>query len=201
MNETTWSNVETYFDAELIPSDATLNDALRAAAAAGLPAIQVPPSQGKLLYLLALAQRSERVLEIGTLGGYSTLWLARANFARAGIDDRIELRLGPALDSFAELRAAKGAPFDLVFIDADKVNNLAYVQAALELTREGSLIVVDNVVREGAVVAEPRDASADAVRRLAEWVGKEPRLSATVIQTVGTKGYDGFLLARVGPAS
>jgi predicted O-methyltransferase YrrM len=158
-------------------------------------------------------------LEIGTLGGYSALWLARAlpadgklvtleldphhaevarrNFLHAGVAERIELHVGPALDTLARLRTQRIAPFDLVFIDADKANNLSYVQAALELSRIGTLIMVDNVVREGKVVARERDAAAESVRRMVAWIGGEARLSATVIQTVGEKGYDGFLLARV----
>jgi predicted O-methyltransferase YrrM len=175
-----------------------------------------------LLQLLALAQGARRILEVGTLGGFSTLWLARAlpsdgrlvtlemeprhaevargNFVRAGLADRIELYVGAALDTLARLHAERVAPFDFVFIDADKPNNLAYVQAALNLSRLGTLIVVDNVVREGAVVASRRDGAAEGVRRMAEWIRHEPRLGATVIQTVGAKGHDGFLLARVQAA-
>ncbi len=219
MSDKTWSAVEAYFDEQLIPSDPALEAALQASQAAGLPSIQVPASQGKLLYLLALAQGARRILEVGTLGGFSALWLARAlpsdghlvtleleprhaevardNFVRAGLADRIELHVGPALDTLAQLRAERVAPFDFVFIDADKANNLGYVQAALDLSRVGTLIVVDNVVREGAVVARRRDAAAEGIRRMAEWIRHEPRLSATVIQTVGAKGYDGLLLARV----
>ena len=219
MSDKTWSAVEAYFEEQLIPSDPALEAALQASSAAGLPAIQVSASQGKLLHLLALAQGARRILEVGTLGGFSTLWLARAlpadghlvtleleprhaevargNFVRAGLAECIELHVGPALDTLAQLRAERVAPFDFVFIDADKPNNLGYVQAALDLSRVGTLIVVDNVVREGAVVARRRDAAAEGVRRMADWIRREPRLSATVIQTVGAKGYDGFLLARV----
>ncbi len=219
MSDKTWSAVDAYFEEQLIPSDPAFEAALQASQAAGLPSIQVPASQGKLLYLLALAQGPRRILEVGTLGGFSTLWLARAlpsdghlvtleleprhaevargNFVRAGLAECIELRVGPALETLAQLRAERMAPFDFVFIDADKANNLGYVQAALDLSRVGTLIVVDNVVREGAVVARRRDAAAEGVRRMTEWIGREPRLSATVIQTVGAKGYDGFLLARV----
>jgi predicted O-methyltransferase YrrM len=219
MSDATWSAVDAYFESHLIGSDPVFDEALKASSAAGLPAIQVSPSQGKLLHLLALAQASRRILEIGTLGGYSALWLSRAlpadgvlitlelepvhakvarqNFVHAGIADRIDLRVGPALDSLARLRAERPPPFDFVFIDADKPNNLRYVQAALELSRPGTLLVVDNVVRGGAVIAADNGASAEGVRRMAEWIGAEPRLSATVIQTVGNKGYDGFLLARV----
>jgi predicted O-methyltransferase YrrM len=219
MSDKTWSAVEAYFEEQLIPSDPALEAALQASHAAGLPSIQVAASQGKLLHLLALAQGARRILEVGTLGGFSTLWLARAlpsdghlvtleleprhaevargNFVRAGLAECIELHVGPALDTLAQLRAERVAPFDFVFIDADKPNNLGYVQAALDLSRVGTLIVVDNVVREGAVVARRRDAAAEGVRRMADWIRREPRLSATVIQTVGAKGYDGFLLARV----
>jgi predicted O-methyltransferase YrrM len=219
MSEETWSAVEAYFDAQLIVADPILEAALAVSAAAGLPLIQISPSQGKLLHLLALTQGAQRILEIGTLGGYSAIWLARAlpadgrlvtlereprhaevarqNFEYAGLATRIELHVGPALDTLALLRSQPGAPFDLVFIDADKSNNLGYVQAALALSRPGALIVVDNVVREGAVVSPLRGAAAEGVRRMTEWIGREPRLSATVLQTVGAKGYDGFLLARV----
>jgi predicted O-methyltransferase YrrM len=219
MSDKTWSAVEAYFEEQLIPSDPALEAALQASKAAGLPSIQVSASQGKLLHLLALAQGARRILEVGTLGGFSTLWLARAlpadghlvtleleprhaevargNFVRAGLAECIELHVGPALDTLAQLRAERVAPFDFVFIDADKPNNLGYVQAALDLSRVGTLIVVDNVVREGAVVARRRDAAAEGVRRMADWIRREPRLSATVIQTVGAKGHDGFLLARV----
>jgi len=156
---------------------------------------------------------------VGTLGGYSGTWLARAlppvgrlvtlevnphhaevarqNFVRAGVAGRVDLHVGPALETLARFQAERLAPFDLTFIDADKVNNLGYVQVALALSRPGALIVVDNVVRDGVIVAKDRDAAAEAVRRMTEWIGREPRLSATVIQTVGTKCYDGFLLARV----
>ena len=218
MSEETWSAVEAYFDAQLIVADPILEAALAASAAAGLPSIQISASQGKLLHLLALAQGAQRILEIGTLGGYSAIWLARAlpsdghlvtlerdprhaevarqNFELAGLADRISLHVGPALETLAQWRAPPMMPFDLIFIDADKPNNLGYIQAALTLSRPGTLIIVDNVVREGAVVASHRAAAA-GVRRMTEWIGREPRLSATVLQTVGAKGYDGFLLARV----
>jgi predicted O-methyltransferase YrrM len=219
MSYETWCAVEAYFDGQLIAADPALEAALAASAAAGLPPIQVSASQGKLLHLLALTQGARRILEIGTLGGYSAIWLARAlpadgrlvtlereprhaevarqNFERAGLAERIELHVGPALDTLARWRAPPVAPFDFFFIDAYKPNNLGYVQAALALSRPGSLIVVDNVVRDGAVVAPRRGAAAQGVRRMTEWIAGEPRLSATVLQTVGAKGYDGFLLARV----
>jgi predicted O-methyltransferase YrrM len=219
MSEETWSAVDAFFEERLIEADPALEAALRASAAARLPSIQVSASQGKFLQLLALAQASKRILEIGTLGGYSTLWLARAlppdgrlvtleieprhaavareNFGAAGLAEQIDLHVGPALETLARLRTQSPAPFDFVFIDADKPNNLNYVQAAVDLSRPGTLIVVDNVVRRGAIVAAHPDESADAVRRMADWIAKEPRLRATVIQTVGNKGYDGFLVARV----
>ena len=219
MTEKTWRAVEAYFDTQLHAIDPELDAATEASIAAGLPPIQVSAAQGKLLYLLALAQGARRVLEVGTLGGYSGLWLARAlsgdgrlvtlelnphhadvarrNFVNAKLAERIELHLGPALETLARLRAQRSAPFDLVFIDADKVNNLSYVQAALELSRIGTLIIVDNVVREGSIVSPAHDAAAEGVRKMAAWIGAQPRLAATVIQTVGSKGYDGFLLARV----
>ena len=219
MSEETWSAVDAFFEERLIESDPALDAAIKASVAAGLPSIQVSASQGKFLQLLALAQSSTRILEIGTLGGYSALWLVRAlppdgrlvtleveprhaavareNFARAGVAKQIDLHVGPALETLARFRTQNLVPFDLVFIDADKPNNLNYVRDALSLSRPGTLIVVDNVVRGGKVVAEQRDAAADGVRRMADWIAKEPRLHATVIQTVGSKGYDGFLLARV----
>jgi predicted O-methyltransferase YrrM len=217
--EKIWSAVEAYFDSELNAVDPAISSATEVSAAAGLPSIQVSAAQGKLLYLLALAQGARRILEVGTLGGYSALWLARAlpadgrlvtlelnphhaevarrNFLTAKLADRIELHVGPALESLARFRAQRVAPFDLVFIDADKANNLGYVQAALELSRIGTLIVVDNVVRQGSVVSAKRDAAAQGVRSMTAWIGAQSRLAATVIQTVGSKGYDGFLLARV----
>jgi predicted O-methyltransferase YrrM len=219
VSEETWSAVDAFFESRLVPSDPALDAALRSSAAAGLPSIQVSASQGKLLELLALAQASTRILEIGTLGGYSALWLVRAlppggrlvtleveprhaavareNFAQAGVGEQIDLHVGPALETLARFRTHNVAPFDFVFIDADKPNNLNYVQAVVELSRPGALIVVDNVVRGGAIIAAQRDAAAEGVRRLVDWIAKEPRLHATVIQTVGSKGYDGFLLARL----
>jgi predicted O-methyltransferase YrrM len=217
--DNTWNAVDAYFDSELNAADPAINSVIEVSAAAGLPSIQVSAAQGKLLYLLALAQGARRILEVGTLGGYSALWLARAlpangrlvtlelnphhaevarqNFLNAKVSERIELHEGPALETLAGFRAQRIDPFDLVFIDADKASNLGYVQAALELSRIGTLIVVDNVVRNGLVVSAKADAAVQGVRRMTAWIGKEPRLAATVIQTVGSKGYDGFLLARV----
>ena len=219
MTEETWCAVESYFDTELNAHDVKLDAAIESSIKAGLPPIQVSAAQGKLLYLLALAQSAQRILEVGTLGGYSTLWLARAlspggrvvtlelnphhaevakkNFVNAGVAGCVDDAVGPALKTLMRLRADSTAPFDLCFIDADKANNLAYVQAALELSRIGTLIVVDNVVREGSVMSPRPDEAAQGVRRMMAWIGTEPRLAATVVQTVGSKGYDGFLLARV----
>jgi predicted O-methyltransferase YrrM len=219
MAEQTWNAVDAYFDGELNAVDSELDAVTEASDAAGLPSIQVSAAQGKLLYLLALAQGAQRILEIGTLGGYSAVWLARAlpvdgrlvtlelnahhaevarrNFVAAKLAVRIELHVGPALETLARLRAEGVAPFDLVFIDADKSNNLGYVQAAVELSRVGTLIIVDNVVRGGSVVSPKSDEAAEGVRKMTAWIGAQSRLAATAIQTVGRKGYDGFLLARV----
>jgi predicted O-methyltransferase YrrM len=214
--EQTWDQVDAYVEDRLVGSDPVLDAALADSAAAGLPAIQVSAAQGKLLHLLATVHGARTVLEIGTLGGYSTIWLARAlpadgsvlslevdpthakvargNLDRAGFADRAEVRLGPALDTLRDLTG----PFDLFFIDADKQNNAAYLREAVRLSRPGSVIVVDNVVRGGRV-ADP-DATDPAVvgtRALFDAVAAEPRLTATAVQTVGAKGYDGFLLAVV----
>ncbi|UUN26665.1 O-methyltransferase [Streptomyces sp. FIT100] len=220
MSNDRWNAVDTYFTDHLAPADEALTAALEASDAAGLPQIAVAANQGKLLHLLALTQGARRILEIGTLGAYSTIWLARAlpadgqlvsleynpahaevargNLARAGLDKTVEVRVGAALDSLAALEAEGAGPFDLFFIDADKVNNPNYVEWAVKLSRPGSLIIVDNVVREGAVAdAASEDPSVVATRRMVELVGKHPRLTATAVQTVGVRGYDGLLLARV----
>ena len=215
-----WTAVDGYFAGLLSPPDAALDAALEASATAGLPQIQVSANQGKLLHLLARLQGARSILEIGTLGGYSTIWLgralpkggrlvtleaepkhaevARSNIARAGLGGIVDVRLGPALDTLPTLAAEKPGPFDLVFIDADKPNIPDYFAWALKLSRPGSLIIVDNVVREGAVIdARSDDASVRGVRKLHELLAAEPRVSATAIQTVGTKGYDGFTIALV----
>ncbi|MFJ3792245.1 O-methyltransferase [Kitasatospora sp. NPDC090091] len=220
MTQQTWDAVDAYFTDRLIGHDPELEAAAAAADRAGLPHIAVAPNQGKLLHLLALTQGARRILEVGTLGGYSAIWLARAlpadgrlitleidprhaevargNLARAGLDAVAEVRIGPAADTLAELVADGVEPFDLVFIDADKQSNPEYFARALELTRPGSLIVVDNVVRGGAVAdAASTDPAVTATRRLHDLIAAEPRVSATSVQTVGTKGYDGFTLARV----
>jgi predicted O-methyltransferase YrrM len=216
MSEITWSAVDSYFESALLTADPVLQQVLEASVAARLPAIQVSACQGKMLSLLAQMQRPQKILEIGTLGGYSAICLARAlrddgklvtierdsyhaevarrNIALAGLSDRIDLRIETAAEGLVKLKAEGGMPFDFIFIDADKQNNLRYVQLALEISRPGTVIVVDNVVRGGRIVAAERDAAAEGVRRMSEWIGKEPRLSATAIQTVGDKGYDGFLM-------
>jgi predicted O-methyltransferase YrrM len=220
MTEQTWTAVDRYLDDLLVGHDAALEAALQASVEAGLPPINVAPTQGKLLYLLARIRRARAILEIGTLGAYSTIWmaralpedgrlitleidpkhaeLARANVARAGLANRVEVRLGRALDSLAKLAADRQGPFDLTFIDADKPNIPGYFKWALRLSRPGSLIVVDNVVRNGAVIeTDSLDASVQGVRQFNELMAAEPRVSATTIQTVGAKGYDGFALALV----
>lgn len=221
MNPHHWQQVDDYFGGLFAPAGGVLEHVLRSSDAAGLPQIQVSPLQGKLLMLLALAQRAQRVLEIGTLGGYSTLWLARAvaptggriitleidethatvareNFRRAGVHDCIDLRLGPALETLPRLEAEKAGPFDLVFIDADKPAAPDYFTWALRLTRPGSTIIVDNVVRDGAV-ADPAntDPSVRGIRRCLEMMASDPRVAASALQTVGVKGYDGFAMAVV----
>ncbi|MGW2382483.1 O-methyltransferase [Streptomyces sp. NPDC001658] len=215
-----WDDVDDYFTTQLAPQDDVLDAALRDSEAAGLPPIAVTAPQGKLLQLLAEIQGARNILELGTLGGYSTIWLARAlpadgrlvsleydprhaevatrNIARAGLEKLVEVRVGPALESLPKLADENPAPFDLVFIDADKANNPHYVEWALKLTREGSLIIVDNVVRGGRV-ADATSTAPDVrgTRTAIELIGSHPRLSGTAVQTVGGKGYDGFALARV----
>jgi len=218
--EKLWTEVERYFDGLLLPTDSSMDAVLKASSSAGLPPINVTPSQGRLLWILARVQSSRRILEIGTLGGYSAIWLARAlpvggrlitleadqkaakvaraNIKRAGLARAVEVRLGRALDTLPELAKEREGPFDLTFIDADKPNNPEYFRWALKLSRPGGLIIVDNVVREGEVVERPsRDPSVLGVRRLAELLHEEKRVSATAIQTVGSKGYDGFVIALV----
>jgi predicted O-methyltransferase YrrM len=197
-----------------------LEEALRANAKAGLPEIDVSPPQGKLLYLLARSIGAKRILEFGTLGGYSTIWLARglpedgrlisleanpayaevaqANVERAGLGDVVDVRVGPALETLPGVEADGVGPFDLVFIDADKRNQASYLRWALKLSRPGTVIVGDNVVREGAVLdPASEDPSVQGIREFYDLIAAEPRLDATAIQTVGTKGHDGFALAVV----
>ncbi|MER6218981.1 O-methyltransferase [Streptomyces sp. 900105755] len=215
-----WDDVDFYFTSHLSPDDESLQAALRESEANELPHVNVTANQGKLLQLLAQIQDARNILEIGTLGGYSTIWLARAlpadgrlitleysahhaeiavrNIARAGLEKLVEVRVGPALESLPKLADENPAPFDLVFIDADKANNPHYVEWALRLTRTGSLIVVDNVVRGGRVVdAESAEPDVVGTRAAIELIAAHPRLTGTAIQTVGSKGYDGFALARV----
>jgi predicted O-methyltransferase YrrM len=213
-----WRAVDDFITEMLVGPDPALDAALAANRAAGLPPIDVSPAQGKLLHLLARAIGARRILEIGTLGGYSTIWLGRAlgpdgrvvtlereprhaavaaeNLARAGLAEQVDIVVGPALETLPNL----DGPFDLVFVDADKPSNAAYLAAAVRLSRPGALIVVDNVVRDGRV-ADPTDDDPAVVgsRRLTEALAAEPRLSATELQTVGSKGYDGFALALVLP--
>jgi predicted O-methyltransferase YrrM len=219
-----WVAVDRYFAEQLSLSDAALDAALAANKAAELPAIDVAPNQGKLLQLLAQMVGAKRILEIGTLGGYSTIWLARAlpaggrlitleysarhaevareNIARADLAEIVDIRVGAAIDTLPKIRSEMKEPFDLIFIDADKSSNAEYVRWALKLSRPGTLIIVDNVVRDGAVAdANSSDQDVQGARKLFELLASEPRLSATAIQTVGTKGYDGFVLALVDSGS
>jgi predicted O-methyltransferase YrrM len=215
-----WTAVDGYITDHLLASDPVLEAALRASADARLPTVNVAPNQGKLLNLLALASRARTILEIGTLGGYSTIWLARAlpasgrlvtlesdprhagvaraNIAAAGLSDVVEIMVGPAAESLPKLAAQHRPPFDLVFIDADKPSTAEYFAWSLKLSHLGSLIVVDNVIRKGRIVqAEDDDPNVQGMRRFLDQLAGEPRVSATAIQTVGSKGYDGFVLAVV----
>jgi predicted O-methyltransferase YrrM len=220
MPRPTMEGVDAYIVDHLLAPDPTLEAALARNAAAGLPAIDVSAAQGKMLYLLARMAGARRILEIGTLGGYSAIWLARAlpadgklatleldphhaevaraNIAAAGLADRVEIRVGPATSTLDAMIAAEEAAFDLVFIDADKENNVAYVKAAMALSRPGTTIIVDNVVREGGVIdADSDDPRIRGTRALFDAVAAEPRLDATAVQTVGAKHWDGFLIAIV----
>jgi predicted O-methyltransferase YrrM len=218
--ESTWTEVDEYFAERLAPNDDALESALADSEAAGLPAISVTPTQGKFLQLLVRIRKAQRILEIGTLGGYSTIWMGRAlppggtivtleidpkhaevarrNIERAGLRGRLEIRVAPAAESLAQMKQDNVAPFDLVFIDADKASTAAYYDASLELSRPGSLIVIDNVAREGKVIeADTDDANVQGMRRAVDRIAGDPRVSATAIQTVSSKGYDGFILAVV----
>jgi predicted O-methyltransferase YrrM len=218
--ERQWDAVESYFNELLIPPDPILDAATKAIDAAGIANVSVSPNEGKLLWLLARLQGARNILEIGTLGGYSTIWFARAlapggriitlefnprhaavareNIARAGLAEMVEVRVGPALDSLPLVAAEGRGPFDLIFIDADKKNNWEYFVWALKLSRLGSVIIVDNVVRDGAVVdASSTDPDIRGIRRFTEMLAEEKRVSATAMQTVGSKGYDGFAIALV----
>jgi len=224
MPQEQWAAVDRYFTEQLRLSDPVLEAALQANSAAKLPAIDVTPTQGCFLHLLAKMISARLILEIGTLGGYSTIWLARAlppegrllslefspvhaeiaqaNIQRAGLSARVEIRVGAALDSLPKIAQQGLAPFDFIFIDADKPNNPHYLEWAVKLSRPGTLIVVDNVVRDGAIAdASSSDPSIIGTRQMFEWMSRDPRLSATALQTVGAKGYDGFAIAIVTPPS
>ncbi len=220
MSQERWSAVDAYIEERLIAADEVLAAALKGSREARLPAIAVSPAQGRLLALIARIHSARRILELGTLGGYSTILLARTlpadgqlitlelnpdyaevarvNIARAGLANQVEIRVDPALDSLTSLSAEQPEPFDLVFIDADKQGTPEYFAAALELTRPGGVIIVDNVVRDGAI-ADPdtEDPRAQGMQRFHDLLAQEPRVMATTIQTVGSKGYDGFTLALV----
>jgi predicted O-methyltransferase YrrM len=216
----TWRSVDRYLEAQLLPPDGALEAALAACAAAGLPEIQVTPIQGKFLHLLARTVGARSILEVGTLGGYSTIWLARAlapggrlitleaeprhaevaraNLDRAGLADRVDVRVGRAADSLPVLAREARIPFDFAFIDADKAGTADYFRWALGMSRPGGLIVVDNVIRKGAILETASDdAAVQGMRRFFEVLAAEPRVSATAMQTVGAKGYDGLAVALV----
>lgn len=220
MKSEVWSHVDKYLFGLLLSPDATLEATLADSAAAGLPAIQVAPNQGMLLHLLARVRGARSILEVGTLGGYSTTWLARAlpaggrllslefspkhaevaraNIARAGLESVVEVIVGPAAESMKRLRDEGAGPFDFIFIDADKASYPEYLELSLELSAPGTVIVADNIVRGGRVLdASSGDADVQGVRRFLERLANEPRVDATAIQTVGVKGHDGFVLARV----
>jgi predicted O-methyltransferase YrrM len=223
--EEQWAEVDRYITDTLVHPDDALDAAAEASAAAGLPQIAVAPNQGKLLAMLARLRGARKILEIGTLGGYSTIWLARAlpaggrlitleadekhatvaraNMARAGLDDVVDVRLGPALETLPRLRSEKEGPFDFIFIDADKPNIPSYFEWAVKLATPGAVIVVDNVIRDGAIVdASSTDPSVRGVRKLNEMLRTDTRVTATTIQTVGSKGWDGLTIAVVNdPAS
>jgi predicted O-methyltransferase YrrM len=221
MSQEQWNEVDRYICDALVPDDDALTAALQAVREAGMPEISVAANQGRMLQILAASVGAKRILEVGTLGGYSTIWLARAlpadgqlitlevsakhahvarsNIERAGLGRVVDVRVGPAAETLPVLAAEAGAPFELVFIDADKPSNALYFDWAMKLTRPGSLIVIDNVVRGGGVAdANSSDADVLGVRRLNERIAAEPRAMATAVQTVGSKGWDGFCLVLVG---
>lgn len=220
MTQDTWTKIDHYYQDRLTTKDAVLDAALTSGNAAGMPAIDVSPNQGALLHILALAPGTKKILEIGTLAGYSTICLARAlpadgrlvtlefepahakvaqaNIDNAGLTDRVEIRVGKAIDHLPTLAEENAGPFDLIFIDADKASIPDYFTWALKLSRIGSLIIVDNVVRDGEVLnANSDDPDIQGIRRFADILHTEPRVTATTMQTVGAKGYDGLTLARV----
>jgi predicted O-methyltransferase YrrM len=218
MSRELWNAVDSYLCDLMVPSDPIMDECLAASAAGGLPAINVAPNQGKFLHLLAKIQGAKNILEIGTLGGYSTIWLARAlpadgklhtlefdpkhaevakkNIARAGFAGKVTVHVGPAIGTLPKLQSQ--APFDFVFIDADKISTADYFQWAMKLTRVGSIIIVDNVVRDGAILnPQSEDEGVGGIRRFNDLLIQEKRVTATAIQTVGSKGYDGFTLMLV----
>jgi len=220
MSQEQWTAVDRYIADLFIPSDPALDAALADSDTAGLPAINVSPVQGKLLHLLVRLRGARNILEIGTLGGYSAIWLARAlpaggrlitleanpkhaevaraNISRAGLAQVVELRLGKALDTLPQLAQENRGPFDLIFIDADKPGYPDYLPWALKLSRPGSLIIADNVVRKGGLADSANaDPNVQGVRRFCELLAGEPKVSATILQSVGSKGYDGFAVALV----
>ena len=219
MNQQTWADVDRYITETVVPQDDVLTQALRASEEAGLPSIAVSASQGKLLHIMARAMGARSALEIGTLGGYSTIWIARAllggghmisleadpkhadvarsNMERAGLAGIVDIRVGKAIDTLPKVHADEKGPFDLVFIDADKPSIPQYYEWALKLTRPGSLIAIDNVVRDGKLIDPQADEAAQGVRKLHEILAKDRRVTATTIQTVGSKGYDGITFALV----
>jgi predicted O-methyltransferase YrrM len=220
MTQETWTAVDSYITDMLLPPDPILDAALQDSDAAGLPPHNVSPTQGKFLMLLALIHKANNILEIGTLGGYSTIWMARAlppngrlitlesdpkhaevarnNIARAGLNNVVEILVGKAVDTLPKLITENHNPFDLIFIDADKPSNPEYFSWALKLSRKGTVIIADNVIRDGTVIeANSDDPKVQGVRRFNEMLSSEPRVSATAIQTVGNKGYDGFAIALV----
>ncbi|MED1665022.1 O-methyltransferase [Brevibacillus laterosporus] len=215
-----WTEVDQYFNSMLLPSDPILDEVLQANAKAGMPAIDVAPNQGKLLYLLAKIRGANKILEIGTLGGYSSIWLARAlpqdgqlisleyeqsfahiaeeNVKKAGLAEKVSILVGPALETLPTLQEKGMTGFDMVFIDADKQNNPHYLQWALKLCNPGAIILGDNVVRDGEVIhPESEDDRIQGIRQFIDLLSSEPRIESTAIQTVGSKGYDGFVLGVV----
>lgn len=216
-----WIAAEEFLSTTVVHPDPALQRAVTSAAEAGMPAIEVAPNAGKLLKLLVQLSGAHRILEIGTLAGYSTIWMGRglppggsivtceylpqhaevawANIDAAGLGERVEIRLGPALETLAALEEEEREPFDFIFIDADKASSDIYFQAILPMTHPGSVVIVDNVVRDGKVAdAKSEDEDIQGIRRMTEWLATQPTISATAIQTVGGKSYDGFLMAIIG---
>jgi predicted O-methyltransferase YrrM len=220
MTQQLWTSVDDYITDLFVPFDPIMKESLASSEAAGLPSISVAANEGKLLMLLAQICGARRILEIGTLGGYSTIWLARgmapggslitleasekhaeiarSNIARAGLAEGVEVRVGPALDTLPQLVAEGRGPFDLIFIDADKENYFGYFTWALKLARPGTVIIADNVIRDGEILdPASSDSRVQGIRRFNQLLANEPRVRATVIQTVGKKGHDGMAIAVV----